>query len=136
MIENSQAVYVTIVIFSKNEVGHGVGVELSQKINDQFQPFHIFSLWLPKAEFPSVRKVVFHIFAETAKHIPDNADFINYRSTIPYFAHNRGLMKRKSGVYFGNCERYFTHLKNTPGYALCLAIDATTRKNSINEKLN
>ncbi|WP_394136904.1 hypothetical protein [Cytobacillus oceanisediminis] len=136
MLENSESVYVTIVIFSKDAEGHGVGVELCRKVNDQFQPVHIFSLWLPKAEYPSERKVLFHIFAETAKHLPDGTEFVNFRSTTPYFAHSRELMKRKSGVFLGERERYFTHLKNSPRWALGLSLDSVKRRNSIIEKLN
>ncbi|MFD5851115.1 hypothetical protein ACFWGC_13070 [Cytobacillus pseudoceanisediminis] len=135
MNENSQAVYVTIVIYSKEPDGHGVGVELNYKVNDQFQPFHIISLWLPKEDFPSERKVLFHIFAETAKHLSENTEFVNYRATSPYFAHSRELMKRKSGVFLGDRQRYFTHLKKSPRWALGLALDGVKRKNSIEERL-
>lgn len=135
MSENSQAVYVTIVIYSKEFDGHGVGVELNYKDCDQFQPFHIFSLWLPKESFPSERKVLFHIFAETAKHLPENTEFVNFRATSPYFGHSRELMKRKSGVFLGDRQRYLTHLKTTPRQALGLALDAVKRRNSIEERL-
>lgn len=135
MKESSQAVYVTIAVFSKDAEGHGVGVELNYKVGQQFQPFYIFSLWLPKAEFPSERKVLFHVFAETAKHLPKDTEFINFRSTTPYFSHSRELMKRKSGVFLGDRHRYITHLKTPPRWALGLALDGVKRKNSIEERL-
>lgn len=135
MSENSQVIYVTIVIYSKEPDGHGVGVELNYKNGDQFQSFHIFSLWLSKETFPSERQVLFHIFAETAKHLPESAEIVNYRATSPYFEHSRELMKRKSGVFLGDRQGIFTRLKTTPRQALGLALDAVKRRNSIEERL-
>ncbi|MFE4524004.1 hypothetical protein ACFRCQ_18160 [Cytobacillus firmus] len=135
MSENSRSVFVPIAVFSKCEEGYAVGMELCRRVDDQYHPFHIFSLWLPKAEYPSQKQVLYHLFAKTAKHLPEDTEIIHFRSTSPYFAHSNKEMIRKAGVFLGDRERHFTRLKKSPGWAVSLALDAVKRRNSIEERL-
>lgn len=135
MSENSRSVFVTVAVFSKCEDGYAVGMEFCRRVDNQYYPFHIFSLWLPKNEFPSQKQVLYHLFAKTATHLPEDTEIIHFRGTMPYFAHGNKKMVRKAGVFLGDRQRHFTRLKKSPRWAVSLALDAVKRRNSIAERL-
>jgi hypothetical protein len=135
-METDNTTHVTIAIFSKDPLGHGVGVTLSRRDKQgNFHPYCIMSLWLSKAEYKSQRKVLLALFPRIFEYIPDSDEIIRFRSTVEYFGHSIGQMERKAGVYAGGRQTLFFRLKNSPREALALAIDAAHRQTDIIEEL-
>lgn len=125
--------YAGITVFSKNPEGYGVGVELSRRNGDQYVPYTIMSLWVPKEDYPSKWQLFPHIFSEIFKYVKDQEVIL--ACTSNYFGSTSGKFRNKAGIYAEGKKFSIKRLRHTPGSSLFLAIDSVNRKTNIIEEL-
>ncbi len=127
--------FVTIAILDRHDSAYGAGVYMGRKIDDDddFEVYGNMSLFLPKAEYPSIRQSLIHIFAEVCKYLPPDVDGVCFRSTIPYLRDSIHRMKLKAGVFSDGVSISFKHLRTSPKKCMKLATDAGMRGSSVIE---
>jgi hypothetical protein len=115
----------------------GVGCELYKKDENGVYPYHIFSLYLLRAEFPSVRSVIHHMIPVVLKAVREEDTLVRFYGRFSYFANNRHELARKAGIYAPGKHVSFHKISATAnGNALLLAQGAAVRQTNIEEKLN
>jgi hypothetical protein len=124
---------ISIAIYEKDPKAWGVGAELLEGNN----VYHIFSYFLPRAEFPSKRQIIHYMFAELLPNVKDDAEGVRFVSTLPHFGSNFAELKRKAGIYAGKRWLDFRKTSSTRKFTVILAIDAIqeNRRYSIEERL-
>lgn len=130
---------VNIAIFAKDDYAFGCGVELcrrEQMANGRFKDivYHIMSLYLPKSEFPSKRRLLHYLISEALGKVPETDKLVIFHSELPHMDIYREL-KRKASVFSYGKELRFNRVKQIKRDSILLAIGAISRRNSITERL-
>lgn len=120
-----------VAIFSKDTQAQGAGIQLCY----EDKTYAIISLYLPKTDYPSVRRVLPRIFSEVFRIVPEDVQTVVFTGTIPYFRDNVEEMKRKAGIYAGNIKTDFHRVRRSSWESVELSIDAVERRSSIIEVL-
>lgn len=131
MQEKSYVSYAYITVYSRDPDGHGIGVELRSTSN----LYCFMSLWLPKAQYQSIRSCIPRIFEEIFAVVPESHQLVRLRSTILYFEARIGEMRRRARQFANGRHVDFQCIKTSQPQVLDLAVDAAVRKTSIVEVL-
>jgi hypothetical protein len=93
----------------------------------------IMSIYLDKADYPSKRRVLQHLYRLVFEYIPPTDKLISFSSTLIHFVRYRE-QTRKAAVFAGGRKTTFRRLKCTKMTVKQLALDATKRRTNIIEK--
>jgi hypothetical protein len=95
----------------------------------------IMSLYLDKADYPSKRRVLQHLYRLVFEYIPPADKLISFSSTLMHFGRYREQI-RKAAVFAGGRKTTFRRMKGSKMTVKMLALDAIKRgKNNIIENL-
>jgi hypothetical protein len=131
--------YVTLAIYAKDPDGWGVGAEVythepTEGGRAKNNVYHIFSYYLPRADFPSKRSVIHHMYSQILPKVADNAESVQFISTLQHFK-NAPEQRRKACAYAGGKVLTFKQVDDVKKITVMLAIDAVKRRTSIDEKI-
>ncbi|MEH6992611.1 hypothetical protein V7075_07835 [Neobacillus drentensis] len=120
-----------IAIFSKDDQGFGFGCELLD--NHRNEVYHIFSIYLPYAEYPNRRQVLHRIIPTILAEIPSDHIAVTFYATLPQFRKRHELI-RKNLQYADGKTIDFREVPHGRKSTISLAIDALERRTSITER--
>jgi hypothetical protein len=128
---------VSLAVSSLDDEGWGVGADLYKKDENGIHVYHIFSLYLPRTKFTSIRRVVHHMIPTVLKAVREEDNLVRFYGRFSYFANNRHELATKAGIYAPGKGVSFHKVPATAnGNALLLAQDAAVRKTDIEERLD
>lgn len=137
---NEKAIsYVSIAIYSKDETGWGVGVDMYHKVKQSdgstfYDVYHIFSLYLPRSEFANKRRILHHVSSMVLPSVPEEDEIVIMMSTLPHFQKHLELI-RKASIYTQGKEIKFIRVAKVKRSSVWLARDSVKRQSTITERL-
>jgi hypothetical protein len=137
---NEKAIsYVSIAIFTKDETGWGVGVDMYHKVKQPdgstiYDVYHIFSLYLLRSEFTNKRRILHYISSLVLPNVPDEDEIVVMMSTLPHFQKHKELI-RKASIYAPGKDIKFIRVKEVKRSSVWLARDSVKRRSTIKERL-
>lgn len=121
----------SLIIWLDGQDGYGAGVEVYDT-GDNPQVYYIASIYATRAEYPSVRSLIPHVFATVLPEI--DADTVIINSPSKYFRERIHDIKRKAGIYT-QAKVIVKHIRKVRGGAPLLAVDAIKRKSTVIERM-
>jgi hypothetical protein len=94
----------------------------------------IMSLYLDKADYPSKRQVLPHLYRLVFEYIPSTDKLISFLSPLRHFGIYQEQI-RKAAVFAGGRKTTFRRMKNAKKTVKMLALDAIKRKTNIMEEI-
>jgi hypothetical protein len=120
-----------IALFDGDEQAYSLGCELLD--NRKNEVYHIFSLYLPRNEYPNKRQVINRIIPIILAEVPDDHVAVTFYSTLPHFRQQRDLERRN--IRFAEEKTLIFKEMRVRHTAISLAIDAVYRRETITERL-
>jgi hypothetical protein len=131
--------YVSIAIYTKDETGWGVGIDMYHKVKQpdgstQYNVYHIFSIYLLRSEFETKRQIVHYISSLVLPNVPDEDEVVVMMSTLPHFQKHKEL-RRNASIYAPGKDIRFIQVKEVKRSSVWLAKDSVKRRSTVKECL-